>query len=453
MSSYADFLASKARILQPGGFETNAPMEYLWDWQQDLVHWACKTGTAALFEDCGLGKTRQQLAWAQAAHELTGKSILILAPLAVAEQTRREGIACGMDVKVCRSQFDCQVGLNITNYEMLEHFNPEKFSGIILDESSILKGYGSSTRQALNEFAERIPYRLCCTATPAPNDLVEIINHAEFLGVLRGKEIIARFFIQDGNTTHKWRLKGHAYNDFYRWMATWARAVRKPSDLGYSDEGFNLPELRIHKHLVDGHVSEGYLVPVIASSLQERQQARRESLVDRVGVIADIANATTDPMIVWCDFNSESDLLRRTINGAVEVKGSDSPSHKSNAMIGFSDGTHRVLISKPSICGFGMNWQHCNMMGFAGISDSFEQFYQAIRRCYRFGQTRDVHVHISHAETEDAVIQNIMRKQRDTEGMMGELVAHMHAASAGRTLTDQHYHGKQERTIPSWLRK
>lgn len=451
--NYREFLATKSRITQERGFDLHAKFDFLWDWQQELVEWACQMGTSALFEDCGLGKTRQQLAWAQAVYEHTGNSVLLVAPLAVAEQTRREGLACGIDVKVCRSQFDCQAGLNITNYEMIEHFMPYEFDGIVLDESSILKGYGSSTRQLLNDFAERIPYRLCCTATPAPNDLIEIINHAEFLGILRGKEIIARFFIQDGNTTHKWRLKGHAYKDFYRWMATWARAVRKPSDLGYPDDGFDLPELRIHKHLVDGHVSDGYLVPVIASSLQERQQARRESLTDRVSVIAEIANSTTDCVLVWCDYNAESEMLRRTINGAVEVKGSDSPEHKASAMIGFSDGTHRVLVTKPSIAGFGMNWQHCHKMGFAGLSDSFEQFYQAIRRCYRFGQTHDVDVHISHAETEEAVIQNIMRKQRDTEGMMGELVAHMRDACSGRQFTDSHYHRNTERSIPTWLQK
>lgn len=453
MSSYTEFLASKSRAVQQRGFELETHYDFLWDWQHELVEWACRMGTAALFEDCGLGKTRQQLAWAHAIYERTGRSVLIVAPLAVAEQTRREGIACGLNVKVCRTQFDCHEGINITNYEMLEHFTPGAFAGIVLDESSILKGYGSSTRQLLNDFAEGIPYRLCCTATPAPNDLIEIINHAEFLGILRGKEIIARFFIQDGNTTHKWRLKGHAYKDFYRWMATWARAVRKPSDLGYPDDGFDLPELRIHKHLVDGHVSEGYLVPVIASSLQERQQARRESLTDRVSVIAEIANSTTEPMLVWCDYNAESEMLRRTINGAVEVKGSDTPAHKASAMIGFSDGTHRVLVTKPSIAGFGMNWQHCNMMGFAGLSDSFEQFYQAIRRCYRFGQKRPVNVHISHAETEEAVIQNIMRKQRDTEGMMGQLVAHMNAACSGRAFTDSHYHRNEDRKVPSWLQK
>jgi len=451
--NYADFLASKSRATLQRGFEMKTEYQFLWDWQLDLVRWACEMGTAALFEDCGLGKTRQQLAWADAVVDRTGGNVLIFAPLAVAEQTRREAEACGIDAHVCRTEADCWPGISITNYEMMEHFDPTKFSGIVLDESSILKNYSGSTRTALNEFAEPIPFRLCCTATPAPNDLIEIINHAEFLGILRGKETIARFFIQDGNTTHKWRLKGHARGDFWRWMGTWARAVRKPSDLGYPDDGFNLPKLHVHQHIVDGHVSDGFLIPVIASTLQERQQARRESIADRVALVCDIANSTSDPVLSWCDYNAESELLAKSIKGAIEVKGSDSPEYKTRAMMGFSDGTHRVLVTKPSICGFGMNWQHCNVMTFAGLSDSFEQYYQAIRRCYRFGQLRDVHAHMATAETEDAVLRNIMRKQADTDHMMGELVKHMNDASFERSFSDSFYHTTTDREIPSWLTK
>lgn len=334
---------------------------------------------------------------------------------------------------------------------MLEHFSPGRFRGIVLDESSILKNYSGKIRQFLTEFAEGIPYRLCCTATPAPNDLIEIINHAEFLGVLRGKEIIARFFIQDGNTTHAWRLKGHAARDFYGWMGTWARAVRTPSDLGYPDDGFLLPKMHVHHHIVDGHVSDGFLIPVIASSLQERQQARRESIADRVSVVADIANSTDQPMLCWCDYNAESESLRKAIPDSVEVKGSDTNAHKVDAMMGFAEGKYRVLVTKPSIAGFGMNWQHCNIMAFVGLSDSFEQYYQAIRRCYRFGQTRDVHVHIAHAETEDAVIRNIMRKQQDAAEMMKKLVEYMKDTAPERSIDDSRYHNTDERKIPQWL--
>lgn len=450
--NYEDFLLSKKRMAQPKGFKASTPMMYLWPWQRDLVNWACEVGTAALFEDCGLGKTRQQLAWAENVVAETGRDVLVLAPLAVAEQTRREGERCGIHSVVCRTGDDCQQGINITNYEMLEHFDPARFAGIVLDESSILKNYSGKIRQSLTDFASSIPYRLCCTATPAPNDLIEIVNHAEFLGVLRGKEIIARFFIQDGNTTHAWRLKGHAAKDFYRWMGTWARAVRTPSDLGYSDDGFILPKMRVHHHIVDGHISDGFLIPVVASTLQERQQARRESMVDRVNVVAEIANSFKDqPVLCWCDYNAESEALKKAIPDAVEVKGSDTNSHKVDAMMGFADGKYRVLVTKPSIAGFGMNWQHCNIMTFAGLSDSFEQYYQAIRRCYRFGQTQDVHVHIAHADTEDAVIRNIMRKQDEASAMMKKLVDFMNEPLKERTHTDSTYHRNEKKEMPVWL--
>ncbi len=451
MSDYAEFLKTKSRSVQSKGFINDAPMEYLWDWQRELVRWACEQGTAALFESPGLGKTRQQLAWADAVVKHTGGNVLIVAPLAVAEQTRREADVCGIESKVCRHQSDCQPGINITNYEMIEHFQSNCISGIVLDESSILKGYGSSTRALLNDFAAPVSYRLCCTATPAPNDLIEIVNHAEFLGVLKGKEIIARFFIQDGNTTHKWRLKGHAAKDFYRWMGTWARAVRLPSDLGYSDDGYILPKLITHNYTVDGHISDGWLIPIVASTLQERQQARRESIHARVKVIADIANATDQPMICWCDYNTESEALKKAIPDAIEVKGSDSIAHKTDAAMGFLEGRYRVMVSKSSIYGFGLNWQHCNQVGFVGLSDSWERYFQAIRRCWRFGQKRDVHVHIACAETEDAVVQNIMRKERGSDEMMGNLIQYMGQSTQGRAFTDDIYHRDNGKELPSWL--
>lgn len=451
MSDYHDFLATKARAVRPKGFEFVAGAPYLWEWQKDLVKWACRQGTAALFEECGLGKTRQQLAWADAVVNHAGRDVLIVAPLAVAEQTRREGIACGIECVVCRDQSECKPGINITNYDMIEHFDGSKFGGIVLDESSIIKSDSGKTRQLLGDFAATIPYRLCCTATPAPNDLIEIVNHAEFLGVLRGKEIIARFFIQDGNTTHKWRLKGHAAKDFYRWMGSWARAVRSPSDLGYPNDGFDLPPLEIHRHTVDGHVSDGWLIPIIANTLQERQQARRESLGERVKIIADIANSATDPVLVWCDYNIESEALHRAIPGSIEVKGSDTREHKLKAAMGFIDGTYRVLVSKPSIFGFGLNFQHCSIQCYAGLSDSWEKFHQSVRRSYRFGQTKPVHVHIACAETEDAVVQNVMRKQRDAESMMQSLVDNMNNAMVERSIGDDNYHRNENREIPEWL--
>lgn len=453
MSDYAEFLKTKTRATQAKGFANDAPMEYLWDWQRELVRWACEQGTAALFVGTGLGKTRIQLAWADAVCRHAGSNVLILAPLAVTEQTKREGELIGINVNICRKQEDCIPGINITNYEMVSHFDPAWFAGVVPDESGILKSMTGKTRTFLIEFAKPIPYRLCCTATPAPNDLIEIVNHAEFLGVLRVKECIARFFTQDGNNASKYRLKGHATKDFYRWMGTWARAIRLPSDLGYDDGEYVLPKLHTHKHVVDGCVTEGYLISILAHTLKEQRQARAESLPARLAIVADIANSTDQPMICWCDYNYESEALRKAIPDSVEVKGSDSIAYKTDAIMGFIDGRYRVLVSKAAIFGWGLNLQHCNLMAFVGLSHSFESYYQAIRRCYRFGQKREVHVHIVTAETEDSVVQNIMRKQAETEHMMGKLVEYMGQANSGRAHTDDIYHRNNGKELPSWLSK
>jgi hypothetical protein len=408
----------------------------LFPFQRDIVRWAVRRGRAALFEDCGTGKTAQQLEWARFIHEHTNGNILILAPLAVAAQTVREGEKFGIPVTICRDASDVRTGINITNYERLHLFTPDGFSGIVLDESSILKGFNGTTRKLICEFAETIFYRLACTATPAPNDLIELTNHAEFLNIMSGKEIIALFFTQDGNTTHQWRLKGHAREDFWRWMASWSVAVRKPSDLGYDDGAFVLPPMRMIPHVVTSNVLTGRLFAMDAQTLQERQQARRDSIENRVQQTADLVNASDEQWIVWCDLNAESQALKKAIPGAVEVTGSDTPEHKEKAVIDFVDGKTRVLVSKPSICGFGVNLQNCAHMAFVGLSDSYEQQYQAIRRCWRFGQTRPVDVHVITAEAEGAVVKNIQRKEKQAAIMMDTIVKHMHhelsAASSER---------------------
>jgi DNA modification methylase len=425
MNDYNEFLESKRIVIEPSGFSVDLddlnPM--LFDWQKAIVRWALARGKSALFEDCGLGKTPQQLEWAKWVVTYTGNPVLILAPLAVANQTQREGDKFGIPVTVCETQDDVdRRGVNITNYEKLHHFKPAGWGGIVLDESSILKGYDGKTRKALNKFARKIPYRLCCTATPAPNDLIELANHAEFLDIMNEKEIKALFFTQDGNTTHNWRLKGHAKGDFWKWMAEWSVAIRYPSDLGYDDDGFILPELRMHEVTVDGATMDGWLVPVVARTLSERRQARRESLEDRVKVAADLVNNSTEPWLIWCDLNKESDALRRAIPDAIEVAGRHSNEHKRDAMLGFSDGRYRVIVTKPTIAGHGMNWQHCNNMAFVGLSDSYEQQYQAIRRCWRFMQTKPVDVHVITATTEGAVVVNIKRKEQQAAMMFEEIV-------------------------------
>lgn len=445
---YHEFLESKRITAPPVGIEPPDELNpALFPFQRDIVCWALKRGRAAIFADCGLGKTLMQLTWAQ---HVPG-NVLILAPLAVSAQTVREGEHFGIAVTACRSQADVRPGINITNYEMLQHFDPQEFTGIVLDESSILKSYGGVTRKEITEFSTSIEYRLACTATPAPNDLIEIINHAEFLGVMRGKEIIALFFVQDGNTTHAWRLKGHARKPFYAWLATWAVAIRKPSDLGYDDGGFSLPELIMHEIRVEvEQPTQGYLFPVEATTLQERLAARRDSTEARVQDCAAIVNGSAEQFLIWCNLNSESEQLRKAIPGSVEVKGSDTPAHKERAMLDFIDGTVRVLISKPSICGFGMNFQQCSHMAFVGLSDSWEQYYQAMRRCWRFGQKKPVNVYIVAAETEGAVVANIRRKDAQAEAMMSELVDNMAIDNVQKIKRDEMVYAQDESSGENW---
>ena len=430
---YASFLKSKLISDPATGIERVPELNPgMFDFQRDIVTWALRRGRAAVFAGTGLGKTLMQCEWGRVVSEHTGLPVLILAPLAVAAQTAQEGARFGIPVTLCRDGDDVKPGVNVTNYDRLHHFDPRVFGALILDESSILKAFDGVTRKALTEFASGIAFRLACTATPAPNDLIEIINHAEFLSVMGGKEIIALYFTQDGNTTHKWRLKGHARRDFWKWMASWSVAVRKPSDLNYDDGAFHLPPLRVHQETVEADAWGGFLMPVEALTLQERQAARRDSIDDRVAKCAELVNASDDAWLVWCNLNAESEALVAAIPGAVQVTGSDSAEQKEAALLGFSRGEIRVLVTKPSIAGFGMNWQHCHHMAFVGLSDSFEQYYQAVRRCWRFGQKHPVDVHVITAETEGAVVSNIQRKQEQAEEMMEQLVSHMAGLSLGR---------------------
>ena len=436
--SYRDFLQSKRVYVQPTGIDLPSAETFsrpgfpaLKDFQQAIVRWALHRGKAAIFADCGLGKTPIQLAWADAVADYTAKPVMILAPLAVARQTQREGEKFGHAVTVCRHQADVRPGLNVANYEMLEHFDASAFGGIVLDESSILKAFDGTVRKQITAFGHAIPFRLCCTATPAPNDLIELTNHAEFLSILSGKEIIALYFTQDGNTTHQWRLKGHAKADFWHWMAQWSVAVRKPSDLGFSDDGFNLPTL--HRHQIEvSATSSDRLFVTEAQTLLERRQARRDSLSERVAAAADLVNASDEPWIVWCNLNAESEALAAAIPDAVEVQGSDSVEHKESATLDFLAGRKRVLVSKPSMYGFGLNFQHCRNMVFVGLSDSYEQLYQATRRCWRFGQTREVHVYVVTSEAEGAVVRNIARKEAQAEEMFVSIVQAMDGLTLGR---------------------
>jgi len=424
--NYETFLESKKiSDVATGIQDVDVINPMLFDFQHDIVKWALRRGRSAIFADCGLGKTPMQLEWAQHVHGYTMRDVLIVAPLAVSAQTVREGEKFGVKVTQCKTMDDFQGGIAITNYERLHHFNAEDFGGIVLDESSILKSHTGKYRTDLVNNWSQAPFRLACTATPAPNDFMELGNHAEFLGTMTRAEMLSMFFVHDGGETQKWRLKGHAESEYWKWLCSWAVMIRKPSDLGYDDGGFLIPELNIHQVTVETQDTGGALFPMEAQTLQERIRARKNSMPERVAKCAEIINGDEDPWLIWCNLNSESDALAKLIDNAVQVSGADSPEHKESSMLGFSSGDINRLVTKPSIAGFGMNWQHCHKVAFVGLSDSYEQFYQAIRRCWRFGQDRPVECYIITADTEGAVVKNIARKEADAMKMAESMAEHM----------------------------
>jgi hypothetical protein len=422
---YESFLTRKTKRAIASGFDPGEMSPHLFEWQRRVVALACRHGRYALFEDCGLGKTIQQLEWARLVRLFTGLPVLVLAPLAVGRQTEREAAKFGIDgARYVRAPSNDSI--QIANYEIVDRFDPERFGGIVLDESSILKAIDGKTRMALTDFAASIPYRLCATATPAPNDHMELGNHAEFLGVMTSTEMLATFFCHDGGETSKWRLKGHARKEFWRWVCSWAVAIQKPSDVGGDDDGFILPPLNLHQVTVASKSDGIHLFSMEAKTLDERRAARRASLADRVAATAAlVAQEPGEQWLIWCDLNAESEALATAIPRAVEVRGSDRPEDKESRLLGFTTGDPHHLDSKPSIAAWGMNYQHCARTAFVGLSDSFEQFYQAVRRVWRFGQTRAVEAYVVTSEAEGAVVRNIERKQRQAEEMMSEMVSAM----------------------------
>jgi len=452
---YSDFIANKAVTHMDAGFQIQAS-DIAWplkDFQRDAVSWACRRGRAALFADTGLGKTLMQLAWAHLVMEKTDKPVLVVTPLCVAQQTVREGAKFGIGCEYIREPKFCNYRIHVTNYEMLKNFTPDNYSGIVLDESSILKGMDGKMRRYITEFAQTIPYRLSCTATPSPNDFMELGTQSEFLGIMSQVEMLAMFFIHDGEDTAKWRLKGHGRAKFWEWLSTWALVIRNPSDLGYSGEGYDLPPLVYQDHIVETGVNDGLFVK-IAQGLQERNQARRESIDMRVERAAEIANSVDRHCIVWCHMNEESEKLENQITDGVQVYGSMSPEKKEELISGFTNGDLEKLITKPKIAGFGLNWQHCNHMIFVGLSDSWESFYQAVRRCWRFGQDKPVYVHIVTADTEGAVLENIRRKQQQNEQMAKEMAAIMRdftlAEIKGASVEKTDYIPVEPIKLPTW---
>lgn len=424
MINYQEFINNKSKMHESRGINEFTITAPLFEFQREIVAWALRKGRSAIFADCGLGKTLMQLEWARIVSQLEGP-VLILAPLAVAHQTVKEGAKFGIDVYYERSQPSNLRGITIANYEMLHEFDCSKFSGIVLDESSILKSYSGKIRTQIIESFVKTPFKLACTATPAPNDFMELGNHAEFLGIMSREEMLSMYFVHDGGETQKWRIKGHAQDPFWKWMCSWSVDIRRPSDLGYDDGGFSLPELKFIQHSVKAeNKSQETLFAMQASTLQERIQARRDSISDRVAKVAEIVGDSKEQWLIWCNLNNEAEGVKKLLK-CVEVRGSDTPDQKRDRMLGFSSGEVQILVTKPSIAGFGMNWQNCNNVIFLGLSDSYEEFYQAIRRCWRFGQKKEVNCHIVISDTEGAVLKNIQRKESDSEKMAEKMVKHM----------------------------
>jgi hypothetical protein len=455
--SYHSFIQSKSLETITSGFdpdESSYPAETK-EHQRAAVTWACRRGRSAIFFDTGLGKTLTQTIWADQVTRMTGGSVLILAPLAVSHQTVREGSKFGYTITPATSDADIDgPGIYITNYEKLEKFDPEQFAGVVLDESSILKGMQGKMRALITDSFKETPYKLSCTATPSPNDFMELGTQSEFLGIMSQLEMLAMFFIHDGSDTSKWRLKGHGKTKFWEWLATWAIFLQSPADLGFDGSEYELPPIHYHDYVIETKPTDALFVEP-AQSLLERNRARKESIAARCRQAAEIVNGLSENCVVWCHLNDESQQLTDLINGAVEVKGADTDHHKASAMLDFADGKIKALVTKPKIAGFGMNWQSSRHCVFVGLSDSWESFYQAIRRQWRFGQCREVHVHIVSADTEGAVVENIRRKDLQHKEMAAAMMDHMRDLTRksviGAAVEKTDYLPNLDIHLPEWL--
>ena len=425
--NYEDFVRNKRRVEVATGHMPGELNEHLFDFQHAIVSWAVRRGRAAIFADTGLGKTLMQLAWADEVASHTNGIVVVLAPLAVSEQTIEQGATFGIEVRrIPAGESPSQPGIWITNYERINAIDFTSLAGIVLDESSILKSHDGKTRTAIIDACQSIPYRLSCTATPSPNDFEELGNQCEFLGVMTRTEMLATYFINDAGDTGTWILKGWGQSRFWEWMGTWAVVLRSPADLGFDGSRYDLPALTYHEHVVQTEALGDELFSRPAQTMLERRKAQRDSIEARCAALAEIVNAEpNEPWLIWCHLNDEAELIKSLIAGAVNVQGSDSPENKTKNLLGFAHGQVRVLVSKPKIAGYGMNWQHCARVAFVGLDDSFEKFYQAVRRCYRFGQKREVQVHIFTAENEGQILQNIKRKEVLHHEMSANMIEHM----------------------------
>jgi len=465
VKSYQGFLEKKSQTDNNYGFDPVFMPDILFAFQRDIVTWACKKGRSAVFADCGLGKTFIQLAWAENVARHTGGRVLILTPLSVSFQTVNEGSRIGVEVVHRRDGIQSSDKIVVTNYERLHHFNEDDFTGVVCDESSILKNFDGATKEAITYFMRKRPYRLLCTATAAPNDFIELGTSSEALGDMGYMDMLSRFFKNAQNSLHpsvyrnrgtafylaentaKFRFRGHAEKDFWRWVCSWARAIRKPSDMGYDDGSFILPRLINNMHVVKSNkLMDGFLFDLPAVGLAEQRADLRRSINERCEMAAKLANSHDSPVVVWCNLNEESKLLSKLIPDSVEVTGNNTEEEKEESFKGFSSGSIRVMVTKTSIAGFGLNWQHCAHQTFFP-SHSFEQYYQGTRRCWRFGQKKDVIIDLITTEGQSAVMKNLQRKSDQAASMFSNLVDMMWNELKIKKTNE--YTKKEE--IPSWL--
>lgn len=461
MSGYLEFLDNKITRDPDTGIQIPGDMPSdMKPHQAAIVTWALRRGRAAIFAGTGLGKTYMELVWADRVARHTNLPVLIYAPLAVSIQHMREAQKFGIDAQIVRDQSMVKVGVNIANYEKMDHFDHSSLGGIVLDESSILKHHQGKTRTRLIQECQKTPFRLAATATPAPNDFMELGNHAEFLGVMKYTDMLSTFFTHDGGETQKWRLKGHAETAFWQWMCSWAVMLRSPSDLGFDATGYDLPKLHQIQHTVkasqDDAMDAGFLFPMTAQTMSERISARKATVDARVGLAAQIhAQSPDETWMWWANLNAEADAVVAAIPGAVQVSGSDTDEAKEEKVIDFIEGRIKTLVSKGSIMGFGLNFQHCRNTGLVGMNDSFEQIYQIVRRFWRFGQTQEVYAHFIASEIEGAVVANIRRKEADAERMAVAMVRYMADLSSQEVLgskrTRADYNPTQPMELPKWI--
>jgi len=459
MKSYTEFLIEKEIKDKSSGFEveikTLNPM--LFDWQKVLVRWSLIRGRAALFEDCGLGKGLQQIEWAKVVSKHEQGPVMILAPLAVAEQMVSEGEKFKTTVNLCKTQADIKDGVNVTNYEKMHKFDFSAFPGVSCDESGILKHFSSATRNEIIEMAKIVPFRLAATATPAPNDHGELGNHAEYLGVMTRSEMLSTFFVNDTSDTGTWRLRGHVQdNIFWKWMSSWAVMMTKPSDLGYDDDGFILPAIHYHETILKSKAKpkKGFYQTQV-TDLNDRRRVRRETMDERCQAVADLVNASDEGWLVWCELNPEGELLHKLIPGSIEVAGRHSDDVKTERLMGFAKGKYRKLVTKPKIAGHGMNFQVCRNAAVVGLTDSWESMYQFVRRIWRFGQKREVNIHIFMEEREGPIIRNIREKDKRAQDMIKNMIIHTKELTRTEILSAKRenvdYFPQEKMRLPRWI--